>query len=199
MPERGPGAQRLLAILLPVIFPRGPMSTAESRISEITAELQTILERRLTELGTAMKSAEGVTRQIVSAEMEITRYKQLQDSLGGEMGDVKRELGALRARADEVRSQHGGMLGEREKLRGEVAKLEQDAREGGGETERLRARSRALEDECEQLRKETERERVKIKALEDNVQKMRKLKEELMQSISGLSAQMASLNLSSKE
>jgi FtsZ-binding cell division protein ZapB len=119
------------------------MSTdATARITEITAELQGILEARLTELGAAMKSAEGVTRQIVSAEMEISRYKQLQDSLAGEMGDLKREVGALRARADEVRSQHGGLLSDREKLRAEVAKMESEAREGSGETDRLKARAR---------------------------------------------------------
>src|SRR3990172_8570896 len=95
-----------------------------ARLNEISAELNGLLEARIAELTTALKGAEQVTRQIVSTEMEITRYRQLQDSLGGEMGDLKRELGALRARADEVRSQHGGLITEREKLRGEVARLE---------------------------------------------------------------------------
>lgn len=166
-----------------------------NRLNEISTELASILEVRIAELTNAMKSAEQVTRQIVSTEMEISRYRQLQDSLGGELGDLKRELGALRARADEVRSQHGGMLSEREKVREELARAERDAREAGVEAERSRTKVKELESETAVLKKENDGLQGRLKNLEESVARMRKLKEELMQSMTGLSKEMSNLNL----
>lgn len=164
-----------------------------SRLAEISAELKQILEVRIAELTTAMRSAEQTTRQVVSAEMEIARYKELTESLGTEMGDLKRELTALRARAEDVRGQHGGLASERDSLRSEVHRLEREVRESDGEAERLRARARTLEEEGETLRRENDSLKYRIKSFEDNIARMRKLKEELMMSLSGLTAQAASL------
>lgn len=166
-----------------------------NRLNEISAELASILEARIAELTNAMKSAEQVTRQIVSTEMEISRYRQLQDSLGAELGDLKRELGALRARADEVRTQHGGLLSEREKVRDDLARAERDAKDSGVETERSRAKIKELESESVALKKENDGLQGKLKGLEESVARMRKLKEELMQSMTGLSKEMSGLNL----
>ena len=163
-----------------------------ARIVELTKELNGILETRLVDLAAAMRGAEGITRQIVSSEMEIARYKQLQDSLSSEGSDLKRETAALRARADELRSSHGGLIGERDKLRAEVARFEQAARDDGGETERLRARAFALEAEADKGKGESEALQTRVKALEDNVAKVQKLKDELKR-------QIAALNLGTKE
>ena len=148
-----------------------------ARIVELTKELNGILETRLVDL---------------AAEMEIARYKQLQDSLSSEGSDLKRETAALRARADELRSSHGGLIGERDKLRAEVARFEQAARDDGGETERLRARAFALEAEADKGKGESEALQTRVKALEDNVAKVQKLKDELKR-------QIAALNLGTKE
>jgi chromosome segregation ATPase len=163
-----------------------------NRLSEINAELSSILEARIQELSTAMRGAEQVTRQVVSTEMEIARFRQLGDSLSAEIGDLKREVSALRARADEVRAQHGGLITDRERLRAEVDRMERDLREGDGEATALRSRARALESESDGLKKETGELKSKIKAMEEGVAKMRKLKEEQMLI---LSQQMAALNL----
>jgi len=168
------------------------MSNDAARIGEITKELNGILEARLAELGAAMKGAEAATRQILSAELEISRHKQLVESLTGEAGELKREMTAMRARADEVRSAHGGLLAEREKLRADVIRLEVEAREGTGETDRLRARARTLEAEVDGAKKENDGLKGRIKTLEDNVAKLQKLREELK-------AQMAVLSAGAKE
>ena len=164
------------------------MANDAARIGEITKELNGILETRLAELAQAMKGAEGSTRQIVAAELEISRYKQLSESLSGEAVELKREMSAMRARADEVRSAHGGLIAERDKLRIEVSRLEAEAREGGGETDRLRGRARTLEGEVETASRENDALRLKIKTLQDNVAKVQKLREELKAQMAALSA-----------
>lgn len=164
------------------------MAADAARITELTDDLKAILEARLTELAAAMKGAESATRQIVAAELEIGRYRQLQESLGAEAVEVKREMAALKARADEARSSHGGLIGERDALRAEVARLEGAAREGGGELERLRVRAQALESETEAGAAENEALRAKIKKLEENHAKLRKLKEELKAQLAAISA-----------
>lgn len=172
---------------------------SSDRLTELSSELATILEGRIQELMGAMKSAEQTTRKIVSTEMEIARYQQLQVSLAGEMTDIDRDVTALRGRSDEVRAQHAGLSEERERLREQVARQEREVREADAGIEDGRSRLRSLDDEAETLRRENNDLKGKIRTLEENVGRMRKLKEELMMSISGLSAQMSALNLGTKE
>lgn len=162
------------------------MSNDAERISSITAELNGILEARLTELGAATRTTEAVTRQIISAELEISRYKQLQQSLNGEAAEIKQEAAALRVRADEVSTAHGGLLAERDKLRADVARLEGEARDGSGESDRLRARARALDAEVEGKRADNDGLRAKIQSQEDEVEKVHKLKAELKAKMAAL-------------
>jgi chromosome segregation ATPase len=164
------------------------MANDAARITEITTELKAILEARLSELGAAMKGTESVTRQIVSAELEISRYKHLQESLAGEAVEVKREMAALRARAEEARSSHGGLVAERDSLRSEASRLEAEARDAAGERERLRVRSQALQAETDAGMAEAEALRTKIAKQEENHAKVRKLKEELKAQLAALSA-----------
>jgi chromosome segregation ATPase len=174
-------------------------SESTDRLNQISAELAGILESRIQELLGAMKAAEQATRQVVSTEMEIQRYQQLQEGLRSEMADLGQQTDALRARADEVRAQHTGLTSERDRLRDQVDRFERDVRESDAQIEEQRGRLRGLEEESESLRRENTDLRTKIKTLEENVVRMRKLREELMMSISGLSQQMASLNIGAKE
>lgn len=175
------------------------MPTDSDRLTQISTELAGILETRIQELMAAMRQAEQTTRQIVSTEMEIGRYRQLQESLGGEIGALQGELETLRARAEEVRDQHGGLTEERDRVRELVNRQEREVREADVQIEEGRTRLRSLEDEAEVLRRENADLKTKIRTLEENVGRMRKLKEELMLSISGLTAQMSALNIGSKE
>lgn len=174
-------------------------SQTADRLNEISSELSSILEARIQELMEAMRKAEQATRQIVSTEMEIARYQQLHESLGGEISTLTGELGSLRARAEEVRGQHTGLTEERDRVRELVNRQERDVREADAQIEEGRARLRSLEEEADVLRRENADLKAKIKTLEENVGRMRKLKEELMMSISGLSAQMTALNIGTKD
>lgn len=174
-------------------------SQTTDRLNEISNELSSILEARIQELMEAMRKAEQATRRIVSTEMEIGRYTQLQESLGGEISGLTGELGSLRTRAEEVRSQHAGLTEERDRVRELVSRQERDVREADAQIEEGRARLKSLEEEAEVLRRENADLKAKIRTLEENVGRMRKLKEELMMSISGLTAQMTALNIGSKE
>jgi chromosome segregation ATPase len=174
-------------------------SDTTDRLNQISSELASILEARVQELLTAMKAAEQATRQVVSTELEIQRYQQLQASLSVDMGELNRQVDVLRSRADEVRVQHSGLVGERDRLREQVDRFEREVREADAQIEDQRARMRKLEEESDALRNENNDLRGKIKTLEENVARMRKLREELMMSISGLSQQMAALNIGAKE
>ncbi|MEC8423281.1 MAG: hypothetical protein VX000_05860, partial [Myxococcota bacterium] len=55
------------------------------------------------------------------------------------------------------------------------------------------AQTRGLEAEQDELRSENASLKTKLKTLEENISRMQRLKEELMSSISGLTAQMSGL------
>ncbi|MDP2306037.1 MAG: hypothetical protein Q8P18_08415 [Pseudomonadota bacterium] len=176
------------------------MATESSdRLNQISVELAGILEARIQELMVAMKGAEQATRQVVSSEMEISRYRQLEESLTAEITELRVEMEALGARVDEVRTQHTGLLGERDRLRDQVERTEREVREADAQIEDQRGRMRHLEEESEALRRENTDLKGKLRTLEENVGRMRKLREELMLSMSGLSQQMQALNIGAKE
>jgi chromosome segregation ATPase len=176
------------------------MSTDNAdRLSQISAELAGILEGRISELMAAMRAAEQNTRKIVSTELEIARYRQLEGTLSTEMGELAREVKALESRLGEVRMQHSTLVEERDRLREQVSRLERDVRSADSQIEESRTRLRSLEEESEALRRENGELKGKTRTLEENVARMRKLKEELMTSLSGLTQQMSSLNLGAKD
>ncbi len=175
------------------------MSNTNDRLDQITVELQALLEARIQELTGAMRVAERTTRQIVTTEVEIQRARATQETLAGEMAELERDHGGIRARADEVRAQHESLVTERKRLREALQTREREVREADAEIDESRRRLANLEDEAESLRRENNDLKSKIRTLEENVVRMRKLKEELMMSISGLSQQMAALNLGSKD
>ena len=117
-------------------------SESTDRLNQISAELATLLEERLKELATAMKAAEQATRQVVNTESEILRYRQLQDSLSGEMGELTHQIDAFRARAEEVRTQRNGMATERDHLREQVDRFEREVRDTDTQIEEQRRRLR---------------------------------------------------------
>lgn len=169
------------------------MSTPTAdRITQISAELAQILEARMAELLGAMKGAEQATRQIVSTELEIARYRQLTDTLTADRDALVKEAADLSARADELRAEHGKVKGEKAKLEGDVA-----AAQAGLAAAKEQAAS--LQATADGLTKETEELRNRTKALEDNIARMRKMREELLSGIGNLTRDMSTLGLGSKE
>jgi len=175
------------------------VTDSSSRLTEISAELSTILEARIQELTRAMKGAEQTTRQIVATEMEIARHRQVQASMGPELQQLNHEVESLKLKVEELRGEHGRLSNSRDEARAEVSRSGQELKEVEAETEQLRIQARKIEEESEILRRENGDLRNKLRTLEENVVRMRKLKEELMASISGLSQQMSALSLGSKD
>lgn len=167
------------------------VTDSSSRINEISAELASILEAHISELNRAMKGAEQSTRQIVSTEMEIARYKQLQASMGPELSQLQTELEGLQARQNEAKAQVLQLSQGRDEARADLGRLHQALKDTEHENDSLRANVRKLEEESEVLRRENADLGHKLRTLEENVLRMRKLKEELLASISGLSQQMS--------
>ena len=175
------------------------MPNETSRLQEINTELTSILETRIAELTAVMRAAEQTTRQIVATEIEIGRYRQIQGSTGPELEQLQSERQSLGLRVDELRADHSKLTQARDDARNEVLRLQQEQREFDGETEKLRAQQRSLEEESETLRRENNDFKSRIRTLEENIARMRKLKEEMMLSISGLTAQMSNLAMGNKE
>lgn len=158
------------------------------RLTQISDELKGILEARLQELAGAMRGAEQVTRQIVSTEMEISRYNQIASDTGSELTALRDAADDARKRADEVSKQRAGVVSEREAAREAVSRGEREVRELAAGVGDLRARQRSLELESESLRREAEEIAGRLKSAEENVARLRRLREELMQQMSLLSA-----------
>ena len=163
------------------------------RLQEIQAELSSILEARLAELTASLRDTESITRRIISAEFDIERHRATAERLEDEMGTLQTEVDTARARSEEVRKRHAALLSEREEFRAELDRLEREVRSADAEAEETRQRVTSLEADAETLRAENTSLKTKLKTLEENIARMRRLKEELMSSISGLTAQMTGL------
>jgi chromosome segregation ATPase len=169
------------------------MSTPSAdRLTQISTELAGILESRIQELVGAMKSAEQSTRQIVSTEMEIARYRQVAEALAGDRESIQKESEQLKARAEEARAEHAALVGERDRLRDEVTAAERALTA-------QREENKGLQDAADALTKETGDLRSRSKALEENVVRMRKMREELLSGIGNLTRDMSQLGLGSKD
>lgn len=169
------------------------MSTPSAdRLNQISAELATLLEARIAELVTAMKGAEQATRQIVSTEMEIARYRQVIEALGADRASIQKEADEIGARAKAVQGEHAELVRERDRLRDELTAAEKSLAA-------QREENRQLQATADGLVKETDELRGRVKTLEDNISRMRKMREELLSGIGSLTRDMSQLGLSNKE
>ncbi len=175
------------------------MGADSDRLQSIQEELNLILQERIAELRGAMSSAEETARQIVAAELEASRIRQVRQDLDGRISGLKTDLDALRAQADEVRGAHGAAVGERDELRQEFSRLKEETEEAEREVQTTRIQTRKLEKENDSLRQENVELKLKLRTLEDNVARMKKLREELLSNISSLSQQMTSLAAQDRE
>lgn len=154
------------------------MSTdSADRLNQISQELASILEARLQELNLAMRAAETTTRQIVTAELDLARYRQIYESAQPELESLRVETTALKAQGDQLKQEQAQLTAERNLTRDSVRRLEETNEAMRQENQALQARARLLE---------------------ENVAQMRKLKEQLMAGISGLSQEMTNLTLGTK-
>ncbi len=163
---------------------------SDDRLEQIQSELAGILEERLGALDRVLQQTESSTRRIIAASVEAERHQAHVQRLEDERASAEEEVARIRARADEVRSRHAGLIQERDRTRAEVHRLEQEIREADAEVERNRQRITSLEAEASTLREENNAQRTKVKTLEENITRMQRLKEELMSSVTGLAQQL---------
>lgn len=163
---------------------------SDDRLEQIQSELAGILEERLGALDRVLQKTESSTRRIIAASVEAERHEAHVTRLELERTSAEEAVKQARARADEVRSQHAGLIQDRDRTRAEVHRLEQEIREADTEVERNRQRIVGLETESSTLREENSALRAKVKTLEENIMRMQRLKEELMSSVTGLAQQL---------
>jgi chromosome segregation ATPase len=163
------------------------------RLDEIQAQLASILEARISELDTALRDSESMTRRLVGAEIELDRHRATKQRLSAELDGILAEAKDAGAAASELQDRHAAAIRERADGREATARLEVEVRTLDADVEQSRARSRALESEHDELRSENASLKTKLKTLEENITRMQRLKDELMSSISGLTAQMSGI------
>jgi len=100
-------------------------SDTSERLNEISRELQDLLQVRITELTSSMRGAEQVTRQIVTAEVEIARYRQMQEQLEGERDTLKTETAEMQTRVRTLQENVGKMRKLKEELLASLSGLHQ--------------------------------------------------------------------------
>lgn len=121
------------------------------RLNQLTTELSTLLESRLLELTTAMKAAESTTRQVVSTEMEIGRYRHVVETLEAESGGLQKEAATLRTQVEEARTRFATSASERDRLRAELIRLADQEDELRREVAKMRGEQRSLEESLARL------------------------------------------------
>lgn len=128
------------------------MSTAPAdRLNQLSAELSTLLEARLQELTAMMKAAEATTRQIVSTEMEIGRYRHIAETLAAEAAGLEKEAAALKVQADEARARFATSAAERDRMRAELIRLADQEDELRREVAEMKGEQRSLEESLARL------------------------------------------------
>lgn len=163
------------------------------RLDEIQAQLASILEARIGELDRALRDSESMTRRLVGAEIELDRHRSTKQRLSAELDGILAEAKEAGAAASDLQDRHAASIRERSDGREATARLEAEVRTLDAEVEQSRARARALESEQDELRSENASLKTKLKTLEENITRMQRLKDELMSSISGLTAQMSGI------
>ncbi len=154
-----------------------------SKLQDLQAQLQAVLDERITELTAAVEATETTTRQILSAELEIARHRQAAEGLEADAVRLSAEQSSMRSRADEVQASHAKRVEERDLLRLELEGLEEEQTDLDAEVTELRKKVKKAEALNEKLTGERDSLASKLTALEDNIQMMKQLKSDLMKSI----------------
>jgi chromosome segregation ATPase len=123
------------------------------RLNQISLELASILEARIQELTSSMRAAEATTRQIVAAEMDIARYRHVQEASLPELEALKTETASAKAKADGLKAEQTRLQSERDQLSKQLKQLEESNESLQKENQLLQNRARMLEESLSQLKK----------------------------------------------
>lgn len=74
-------------------------------LQSIHDQLGSVLEARVTELMTQIKTAQALTRQIARTEEEIERQRMLRERLEGDLGPLKHEAASLATETEALRAE----------------------------------------------------------------------------------------------
>ena len=163
------------------------------RLQSIQKEMAHILEARLGELSSAIRSSEQVTRQIITTEMEIKRHSQrereLQDEL--EMLQLKGKkseetLDDAKGLKSKLIAQNAQLEAELEEVRAEVGRYKETAID-------LQANLDEMETESKQLRNENAKLKLQVKEYSANIEGMKALRDERMLSVMQLTEKMSQI------
>ena len=174
-----------------LITPReATMSKNEDQLETIQKQLTAIVQDRLGALDAVLRTTENLTRRIIAAEIETGRHRDQHAQLTSELDTLTQEVEQSRELSNTVRTRHTALLDERNRLRGEIERLDRIVRDLDGQVTHDQQIQAARESEVKELQTENNSLRKKVKTLEDNIVRMQRLKEELMSSVTGLAQQL---------
>lgn len=88
----------------------GSEAANHSSMQAIQDQLTAILEDRVTELMTQVKSTQALSRQIARTEEEVERQRLLQERLEAELAPLREEEAALRAETQSLQAEVDALL-----------------------------------------------------------------------------------------
>lgn len=153
------------------------------RLQALQGELQSILDERMGELRGAIENAEGATKGIVSAELEIARNEQTAATLAEDTQRLGAELAKSKEGAGQAEAANAALRKERDELALIVQGVDEEGGDLRSEVADLQNKVRDSETSNAKLQAEQDSLRGKLKNLEETGIKMRALKAELMSSI----------------
>ncbi|MCA9572169.1 MAG: hypothetical protein KC656_30225 [Myxococcales bacterium] len=86
-------------------------------LQAIHDQLGAVLEDRVTELMTHIKTAQALSRQIARTEEEIERQRRLRETLEADLGPMRKEADELAAATEQLASKVKGAKGAVERLK----------------------------------------------------------------------------------
>ena len=162
----------------------------KDRLTELQNELAAILEDRLKELSGSMKETEQLTRQIVSAELEIRQHSERGGEFKLELGQLQESLEHARSHSSEIGKRRRELLEEKAQLEAEAREVELDLQRARKSSDEARAQLEEMEAEAKALRNENAKLKLQVKSLSENIEGMRRLRDEQMLSVMNLTKEL---------
>ena len=148
-------------------------ATSDERLTQINAELSTILEEKIETLTRVLSETQRFTQKIANTELEIQRNSAQHTRLKEQCDQLDDENSSLTTRVESARTERDTKQQEKNDRETEIQRLDweiSDKRKGLDESG---DKIKTLEGELDGLEKENKRLQNRINVLEEGVQRMK--------------------------
>lgn len=168
-------------------------ASSDERLTQINAELSSILEAKLEFLTRTLSDTQRLTQKIATTELEIQRHSSQLGRLGEQVDGLTKDLTELADRVATATTDRDEKQNEKYAKEKEIQRLDweiSDKRKGTKDDE---SKIGGLERELAGIEKENETLKDRITVLEEGVERMKSVRAEYLSKIKGLDAEMKTL------